>query len=165
MSSTVLPVAPTRKPRRLFTSDEDAKLVALVEQLGCDSWSEIARRLPGRSSRQCKERYLTYLGPNVRRVPWTESEDVLLIQKVREHAPRWSDISKFFDGRTANALKNRWHLHLRAQNGIWLSPEEHFTCRIQPVLQQPRTQQQSPPRQQFPSVLNIPFPGTLNNFF
>jgi hypothetical protein len=45
------------------------------------------------------------------------AEDELLSRKVREHGQRWSAILKFFDGRTANSIKNRWHLHLRGRRG------------------------------------------------
>ena len=106
-------VHPQRKPRRLFTPEEDQLLLSLVEKYGQNSWTDIAEKIPGRSSRQCKERYLTYLCPTVNHSPWTEDEDVLLLQKVHEMGKRWSDMSKFFNGRTANAIKNRYHLHLR----------------------------------------------------
>ena len=37
--------------------EEDAKIVQLVSQLGAKRWSMIARELPGRIGKQCRERY------------------------------------------------------------------------------------------------------------
>lgn len=123
-------VHPQRKPRRLFTPEEDQLLLSLVEKYGQNSWTDIAEKIPGRSSRQCKERYTTYLCPTVNHSPWNEEEDLLLIQKVHEMGKRWSDMSKFFNGRTANAIKNRYHLHLRGhfndnRNKHQLSQQHH----------------------------------------
>lgn len=35
---------------------EDAKIIQLVNQLGAKRWSMIARELPGRIGKQCRER-------------------------------------------------------------------------------------------------------------
>jgi hypothetical protein len=169
-----------RKPRRLFTSDGDARLVELVGQLGAHAWPLVADRLPGRSPRQCKERYCTYLCPTVRTSPWSDAEDQLLFQKVREHGPRWSDIARFLEGRTANAIKNRWHLHIRGCSvrppptplaaaqfacqppaPLW-SPHPPLTAQPPgdaPVIKDP----QHPRKEQFPSVFSLPFPQNHQN--
>ncbi|OHT10204.1 hypothetical protein TRFO_20588 [Tritrichomonas foetus] len=102
-----------RKRRRLFTCQEDKLLISLVERHGVNSWIKIAEMIPGRTSRQCKERYNTYLSPDVNNSPWSESEDELLLAKVIEIGKKWAEISRCFNGRTANSVKNRYHLHLR----------------------------------------------------
>lgn len=102
-----------RKQRHLFQPEEDELLIKLVKQYGNNQWSLIADRMPGRTSRQVKERYNTYLGPNVRKTPWTHEEDMILLEKVPVVGKKWSDLAKFFDGRSPNSIKNRYHLHLR----------------------------------------------------
>jgi len=98
--------------KRTFTILEDATLLNLVNRLGKKNWKEIARMIPGRTERQCRERYKTYLAPGIRNDPWTIEEDELLTQKVLEIGPKWAEISRFFMGRTDNALKNRYNIHI-----------------------------------------------------
>jgi hypothetical protein len=76
-------------------------------------WSGVAKHLPGRSARQCRERWNNYLSPSVRLDPWTDAEDRLLIDRVNELNFSWSLIAQSFNGRSDNDIKNRWHSHLK----------------------------------------------------
>lgn len=45
--------------------------------------------------------------------PWTEEEDRILIEKVREFGPsNWSNIASFLQGRIGKQCRERWHNHL-----------------------------------------------------
>jgi hypothetical protein len=125
-----------RTRRRIFSSCEDALLIQLVSQFGENAWQAIAAFIPDRTARQCKERYFTYLSPGVRVVPWTPAEDAILAEKVRDFGPRWTIISRFIEGRTPNAIKNRWNACLKA--GTVNDPHP-------------------PARSLFPPVKNLPF--------
>jgi hypothetical protein len=114
VSKKAPPPSTHRTRRRIFNSCEDALLMQLVSQFGEQAWPIIASGIPDRTARQCKERYFTYLCPSVRVVPWTPAEDALLAEKVRDFGQRWTVISRFFEGRTPNALKNRWNACLKA---------------------------------------------------
>jgi hypothetical protein len=50
---------PTRKHRYVFTVTEDRILEMAIERSGATDLDLIARRLPGRSARQCRERWVT----------------------------------------------------------------------------------------------------------
>jgi len=41
--------------------------------------------------------------------PWTVAEDEVICAGVKEHGYKWSLISTQLDGRTDNAVRNRWH--------------------------------------------------------
>jgi hypothetical protein len=95
-----------------FTLEEDDKLRTLVSQFGTRHWESIAQYLPGRTARQCRDRYKNYLLESLVAAPWSADEDQLLRQKFAQIGPRWVEISKLLHGRSGNDVKNRWHKHL-----------------------------------------------------
>lgn len=98
--------------RRKFTPQEDATLARLVKVNGARRWDTIAKEMPGRTGRQCRDRFKNYLQPELVNGQWTDEEDRLLRQKVKEHGLHWSTIVKDFPGRSQSNLKNRWYSHL-----------------------------------------------------
>lgn len=104
---------PSRKYRNLFTPEEDLMLMRLVAVYGTQAWQFVASQLPGRTPRQCRERYKTYLSPDVDISPWSCAEDRLLVQKVQEYGCKWAEIRQFFGNRTVNNIKNRWNTVIR----------------------------------------------------
>jgi hypothetical protein len=99
-------------PRRKFTPDEDVRLRALVDSLGTKNWEEVARFIPQRSARQCRDRYKNYLMESLMMDPWTPEEDAVVIQQFHRIGPKWVEIGKILKGRSGNNVKNRWHKHL-----------------------------------------------------
>jgi hypothetical protein len=103
----------SKPKRRLFTAEEDALLCLAVQDQRLTTWIEIATRIPGRTARQCRDRWANYLCPQNKNAAWTAAEDDLLVSRFLEIGPHWSAIAKFFDGRSENNVKNRWYTHLR----------------------------------------------------
>jgi hypothetical protein len=106
---------PSYKPHAKFTPEEDEALHHLVQMYGSRSWRLIGKIMPQRNSRQCRERWLNYLSPDLNIGAWTEAEDRLLWEKYEKHGPRWIFIRKFFPKRTDTMLKNRFRI-LRRRN-------------------------------------------------
>lgn len=98
------------KPHSKFSEEDDSRLRELVQEYGENSWIQIANLMPGRNSRQCRERWLNYLSPKLNTNTWTPEEDSLLLEKQKEIGTSWVKISKFFEGRTDQMCKNRFFL-------------------------------------------------------
>ncbi|XP_044366763.1 uncharacterized protein [Triticum aestivum] len=122
-------VAPARVPPRArskgqrltqfkgsWTVEEDTLLRAKVQEFGIGRWTKVAMYLPGRSGKQCRERWINQLDPNIERKIWTDSEDMKLIELHQTWGNRWSVIARLLSGRPENAVKNHYHATKRSLN-------------------------------------------------
>ena len=49
-------------------------------------WREVAKRVPARTDKQCRERYANVLDPELKLyTEWTPGEDALLLRAINEH--------------------------------------------------------------------------------
>jgi hypothetical protein len=94
--------------KRKWTDIEDQALTASIQKFGTSSWSLIASALPGRTGKQCRERWTNQLDPNLNRDDWTPQEDATLCFHQKASGNCWSKIASFLPRRSANAIKNRW---------------------------------------------------------
>lgn len=110
MQSVTIPIKSKKRP---FSVEEDHRLMSLVTSMGSKSWIEISKRMPGRTSKQCRERWNGHINPSIYKGPWNPLEDELIIKKQSEFGNRWADIAKLLPGRTDILVKNRWNTYLK----------------------------------------------------
>ncbi|OHT00846.1 Myb-like DNA-binding domain containing protein [Tritrichomonas foetus] len=103
--------------RGCWTPEEDERLQAAVNQIGTKKWTDVAKFVPTRTSKQCRERWFNRLLPNLKHEPFEQWEDDIIIAKQKEIGNRWAMIAKLLQGRSPNAVKNRWHAVLKNQVG------------------------------------------------
>lgn len=98
-----------------FSREEDRKLIFLVSIFGVKDWRNLAKKMEGRNSRQCRERWQNYLNPNLNHSSWSKEEDEKLLNLREEHGPKWKLISKHFRNRTDAMIKNRYYVLMRSE--------------------------------------------------
>jgi myb proto-oncogene protein len=90
-----------------WSFEEDQVLEFLVTQ-GCHNWGQIAERIPGRTPKQCRERWKNHLDPSINKGPYTEEEDAIILEAQERMGNKWSQISQLLKGRTEDSVKIRW---------------------------------------------------------
>lgn len=70
--------------RRPWTKEEDTLIMKLVQQHGTRKWPLVASKLHARSGKQCRERFKNQLDPNIKKEPWTNEEDLAIVEAQNE---------------------------------------------------------------------------------
>ena len=106
------------------SAEEDGIIIEHVKNNGPMRWADLAKRIPGKTGKQCRERWYNYLDPARRTGEWTETEYRLILEGLRLHGSKWVDISKTIAGRNDNAIKNLWNSNLRGAVDLYIEAKK-----------------------------------------
>ncbi|KAK3146059.1 hypothetical protein QOZ80_3BG0261000 [Eleusine coracana subsp. coracana] len=96
------------RPSAAWTPEEDATLERLADEHGARHWRRVADHMPGRSSRQCRDRWRLHLARDEYHRPFTAADDEELARLFLRHAGRWSAVSRAAHRRTSRVMRRRW---------------------------------------------------------
>ena len=52
------------------------------------NWQNVAKRIPGRTNKDCRKRWVYSLAPSIHKGSWEDTEDALLQEGVERHGTR-----------------------------------------------------------------------------
>ena len=104
MTQSILNKKYTKKP---WNPRDDGLLMDTINNIGRVNWNVIASHLPGRTGKQCRERYNNHLIGDIKKGDWTEAEMSILLESHVRLGNQWANISKLLPGRSCNDVKNR----------------------------------------------------------
>lgn len=96
-----------------WSPKEDEALHRWVANFGAQRWTECAKIIQGRCGKQCRERWVNILNPNVKKGDWSNSEQRKIYDCLTRHSTAWSTIALELPGRTENSIKNYFYSSLR----------------------------------------------------
>jgi hypothetical protein len=105
-----------RKGQRIkWTTNEDNKLRAAFWIHNGKNWAAITDLVPGKTKKQCTNRWYEALGPDIDRsasqkVRWTADEDSKLKVAVERYGGKnWEAIAALVPGQSTRRCRDRWH--------------------------------------------------------
>lgn len=96
-----------------WSKEEDERLRIAVSSCSPPLWDDIAKSVHGRTPKQCRERWLYRLRPELKKTPFEHWEDQLIFEQKKKIGNRWTQIAMMLPGRTSCSVKNRWYTVLR----------------------------------------------------
>ncbi|CAD8078737.1 unnamed protein product [Paramecium primaurelia] len=110
-----------------WTEQEDNLLYKVHEEFKKtgkeNKWSQISREIYKRSNnkifrqpKQCRERWINRLDPNISNDPWDKQQEIDLLKTILMRGKKWSELSTLYGRvRTENSLKNKYNSLLKKE--------------------------------------------------
>lgn len=96
-----------------WSIEEDECLRRAVSMSSPVLWDVVAKSVRGRTPKQCRERWMYRLQPELKKTHFEKWEDELIFEQKKKIGNRWTQIALQLPGRTSCSVKNRWYTVLR----------------------------------------------------
>ena len=112
-----------------WSAEEDRILREAVESCKTQVlWDQVAKYVQGRTPKQCRERWVYRLRPELKKTPFEPWEDELINEERKKIGNCWTIIAQKLPGRTSCSVKNRWYTVLKNRYGETSSDHDSDTC-------------------------------------
>jgi hypothetical protein len=96
----------------VWRQEEAEKLVSAVKIYGNKDWKKCSDFIGSRTPKQCRDKWIDCLQPDIKKTSFQEWEDQLIIIQHQIIGNKWSMIASSLPGRTSSSVKNRWYSNL-----------------------------------------------------
>jgi hypothetical protein len=118
-----------------WTLEEDERLTEAVRKHAGNAvrknagsnWVLVATLVPGRTNKQCMQRWVECLDPAINTGKWTREEDTKLTNALKEHgSSNWAAVAALVPTRTNVECRQRWanNLDPAVNRGKWTAEED-----------------------------------------
>ena len=76
--------------KKSWDREQDIQLLECISFYGPRSWELLAKRINGRSGKQCRERWKNQLNPLLKKGPWSVEENWILFIMYKANKNSWS---------------------------------------------------------------------------
>ncbi|KAL7555555.1 hypothetical protein ACA910_013033 [Epithemia clementina (nom. ined.)] len=114
-----------KRPRAPWSGIEDDRMTrVLAKLLGKGfakyeikvNWADVATLMKtGRNAKQCRDRWMNYLRPGLKKGDWTRQEEDHITDMYSKFGPKWCAMAKMLPNRAENDIKNKWYSMMRKQ--------------------------------------------------
>ena len=99
---------PNNSARLQWKKHEDELLEEAIKKYGPCKWSRIADMVPGKTRKQCCDRWRIHMKGSIGRNVWNRQDDAALEKAVREMGHNWPLVAKVVTGKTNKQCRERF---------------------------------------------------------
>ena len=118
-----------------WSKKQDSTLKTFLLSNGEDSPDIFARAgtCLRRSESECRNRWCHVIKPGLVKGPWTQEEDLLILECINSGIKKWSDVARRVKGRIGKQCRERWanHLDPGLKKTEWTLDEDNLLTRLQ----------------------------------